>query len=275
MSNHSNIAFIGAGNMGSSLIAGLINDGFPPEYIFISDPDIAKLKTLQNTFPGMHVSLDNHETIMTAKTIVFAVKPQQMKTMIIELATTIKNEKPLMISIAAGTRINSIQQWLNDQDSAIVRCMPNTPALIRCGATGLFANAHVSAEQKDLAESIMRAVGITVWVNQEEDLDIITALSGSGPAYFFLLMEALATAATRLGLNAEVARLLTLQTGYGATRMALESNHDLNELRYNVTSPGGTTAAAIQVLQDGNLQELLAEALNAARKRADELSRLA
>ncbi len=182
-----------------------------------------------------------------------------------------QDQQPLVISIAAGIRTPDLARWLG-ADTAIVRAMPNTPALVQSGATGLFANAHVRDQQRDLAETILRAVGLTLWVEQEDQLDLVTALSGSGPAYFFLVMEALQEAASKLGLPAETARLLALQTAFGASRMALESDEDAAALRQRVTSPGGTTEQALRVLEEGGLRNLMEQALTAAARRSRELA---
>jgi pyrroline-5-carboxylate reductase len=178
----------------------------------------------------------------------------------------------LIISIAAGVREASLDRWLGG-NASIVRCMPNTPALVKTGATALHANNRVSPEQKSMAEAILRAVGVAVWVEQEELLDAVTALSGSGPAYFFLFMEAMEDAATELGLDKATARLLTQQTALGAARIAIESDDGPAELRRRVTSPGGTTEKAIEIFEGGSLRRLVLEAMKAANARAAELSK--
>jgi pyrroline-5-carboxylate reductase len=195
--------------------------------------------------------------------IILAVKPQILRPVTEELAETAQARQPLIISIAAGVREPDIRRWLG-YDAAIVRTMPNTPALVGSGATALFANAQVNHEQRQMAESIMRSVGLTVWVDSERMLDAVTALSGSGPAYFFLLMEALEKTGVRLGLAPETARLLTLQTAFGAAKMALESPENVAILRAGVTSPGGTTERAISVFQDEQLDRLIARSLAAS-----------
>lgn len=268
MKNHT-ITFIGAGNMAHSLIGGLIADGFDPKKIWATNPLPEQLENLKPL--GIHTSQDNHVGAAHADIIIFAVKPQILKTVALELAEIINKKNSLVISIAAGVRETDLRRWLGN-NCAIVRCMPNTPALVSSGATGLYANPHVTPEQKNLAESILRAVGITVWLDDETHLDTVTALSGSGPAYFFLMMEALENAAVNLGLPSETARLLTIQTALGAARMALESSHTVSELRQNVTSPGGTTERALQVLEHGQLKSLFAEAVQAAQQRAIELA---
>jgi pyrroline-5-carboxylate reductase len=263
------ITFIGAGNMAHSLIGGLIADGYSAAQLWATCPEAEMLQALRAQF-AIHTTQNNAEGAQAADVVVFAVKPQVLKAVASEIASVIKTKNPLIVSIAAGVRENDIQRWLGG-DIAIVRCMPNTPALLKCGATGLYANTFVSAEQKDLAESILRAVGMTVWLTAENQLDAVTALSGSGPAYFFRLMETLIQGAEELGLPRETATLLTLQTALGAARMALESNEPVTELRKRVTSPGGTTERALQVLEEGNLIKLFADVLRAAQQRSIEL----
>jgi len=208
-----------------------------------------------------------------AKVVVLAVKPQVMPGVAKELAQVVQATRPLVISIAAGVRVESLDAWLGG-DVALVRTMPNTPAMIQTGATALFASTEVSESQANLAESIMRAVGLIQWVEDEAMLDTVTALSGSGPAYFFLVMEILEHAATQLGLPQETARLLTLQTALGAARMALESEDSTAVLRQKVTSPGGATEQAIKTLEEGDIRRLFAEAVRSAQQRSVELSAL-
>jgi len=190
-----------------------------------------------------------------------------------ELSSTVQQQKPLIISIAACVREPDINRWLGG-DIAIVRTMPNTPAMVQSGATALIANAAVTEEQRELAETIMRAVGLTLWLEDESQLDAVTALSGSGPAYFFLVMEAMEHAGRELGLSGQTARLLTMQTAFGAAKMALESSDNAAILRERVTSPGGTTEKALEVLENGKLRELFDQALKAACERSHELAEL-
>lgn len=266
------ITFIGAGNMGSSLIGGLIKDGHPAGNIWACDPSQEKLDYLQQTYQ-IHTTTENEQAAHAAGVIVLAVKPQLFAKVTQPLASVIQGRKPLFISIAAGIRESSIQHWLGGSH-AIVRAMPNTPALIGCGATALYANSHVSKEQRNTAESILRAVGIALWLDDEQLMDVVTALSGSGPAYFFLMMEALQDAAEQSGLPADTARLLTLQTALGAARMAIESGKPLPELRHNVTSPGGTTEKALSVLEENHIRDIYRKALQAARLRSEELAEM-
>lgn len=267
------ITFIGAGNMARSLIAGLTADEMPYD-IRISDPNPEQLQGIQQYWPTVKKFEDNIEAIKGADVVVLAVKPQIMELVCEPLQNIIKKESPLVVSIAAGITIGNISTWLNDANTAIVRCMPNTPSLVQSGMTGLFANTAVTSEQSNIAESILRAVGSTLWLSTEEQLDAVTAVSGSGPAYFFLVMEAMQKAAQELGLNAEDSRLLVLQTAFGAAKLALESDDDAGVLRQRVTSKGGTTEAALNKLIGGGLPALFEEAMVAATIRSKELSKL-
>ena len=265
------IGFIGGGNMADSLIGGLINAGYSAAGITVSEPDEARLQTLKERFK-VKVSLDNNETL-NCEIIILSVKPQLLKTVCLQLDRN-KINNSLFISIAAGVKSTDINRWLNN-NQAIVRCMPNTPALLQCGATGLFANELVTDTQKQQAEKIMQAVGIAIWVDSEEQLNAVTAVSGSGPAYFFLMMEAMQQAGEKLGLTADVTQQLVLQTALGAARMATESDISPAELRQRVTSKGGTTEQAILSFQSANYQQIVLDALTAANNRsislADEL----
>lgn len=267
-----NIAFIGGGNMAASLIGGLVADGYDPRYLLVSDPDSEKLAALAAGF-GVQTLGSNPDLVSRADVLVLAVKPQVLESVARDLAPFVQEQQPLVISIAAGVRESDLERWFGG-GIALVRCMPNTPAMIQTGATVLHANTAVSSDQKDLAESILRAVGLTRWVDDESLMDAVTALSGSGPAYFFLVMEAMEAAAVRMGISAESARLLTLQTALGAARMAIESSDGPATLRQRVTSPGGTTEAALRTLEDGGLRELFEKALGDARDRSVELSKL-
>jgi pyrroline-5-carboxylate reductase len=264
------LAFIGAGNMARSLIGGLIADGWDATCISVSDPDTAQLAALSSRFQ-VNTDTNNHTVTENADVVVLAVKPQIIRDVGLDLSDLIQNRQPLLISIAAGIRATDLQRWLGGS-CALVRCMPNTPALVQSGATALWRNEHVNDEQKDLAESILRAVGLALWVDSEDLMDSVTALSGSGPAYFLLVMEALQEAGQAMGLPEETAKLLSLQTAFGAAKMALESSEDAAVLRQRVTSPGGTTEKALAVLENGGLRALFSDALNAARERSRELA---
>lgn len=266
------LSFIGAGNMARSLIGGLIADGYPVHRICVSDPNPDQLVTLAAQF-NIRTGTDNIAAAGEADTLILAVKPQVLHDVVVEISDVVARNKTLVISIAAGIRESDIDRWLGIGTAAIVRAMPNTPALIQCGATALYANARVTQEQRDLAESVLRAVGLTLWLKDEALMDTITALSGSGPAYFLLVMEILQSVGTELGLDAESSRLLTLQTAFGAAKMALESADDPATLRERVTSPGGTTEQAVRVLEEGGLRALISKAVRAARDRSEELAK--
>jgi len=266
------IAFIGGGNMARSLIAGLVADGYDPSKLSVSDPDHAKREALGQQF-GVRVSAETATTVDAAEVIVLCVKPQVASVACREVGALIAEPLPLVISVMAGVTETSIHGWLG-QSAPLVRAMPNTPMLVQSGAIGLHAAAGTKTKQTNLAEEIMRAGGLTHWVKTEAELDTVTALSGSGPAYFFLFMEALEEAAIAEGLDAEGARLLSIQTALGAARMAVESDESPQQLRRRVTSPGGTTERAITVFEEGGLHALTLRAVAAARRRAHELSEL-
>jgi len=266
------LAFIGGGNMAASLISGLVNDGYDSQHILVSDPDAEKLASLAAHF-RIKSSADNNQAVANADIVILAVKPQAMEKVARALADTLQQTKPLVISIAAGICEADLQNWLGGEIS-LVRTMPNTPAMIQTGAIVLHASSEVSKKQQDLAESIMRSVGLTRWVNSEELMDAVTALSGSGPAYFFLVMEAMEAAGIELGIPADTARLLTLQTALGAAKMAMESADGPAILRQRVTSPGGTTESALKTLNEGDLLPLFKQALTDARDRSVELSKI-
>ncbi len=264
------IAFIGGGNMATALVSGLVADGYEPRRIVVSDSDPEKLSMLAARF-GIRSASDNLDAAGDADVVILAVKPQVIEAVARELAPLLQRRRPLVISIAAGVTEGHLRHWLGD-GIPLVRTMPNTPAMLQAGATVLHASDDVSDEQRSLAESILRAVGLTLWVEEEAMMDAVTALSGSGPAYFFLVMEALEEAGRELGLPAESARLLTLQTALGAARMAIESSDGPAVLRERVTSPGGTTERALGILDEGGIRELFRQALTGARDRSRELS---
>jgi pyrroline-5-carboxylate reductase len=265
------IAFIGGGNMATSLVAGLIADGYSPKNLILSDPDRAKLGALTTRF-GVGTTSTNLDAVQGADVAVLCVKPQMARVVCSELAPAAAGV-PLFISVMAGIREGSIQSWMGSA-RPLVRAMPNTPAMIQAGAIVLHATAEVTASQQSQAETILRAGGLTRWVDREELMDAVTALSGSGPAYFFLLMETLEQAGIHLGLDPESARLLTIQTALGAARMAVESTDTPHELRLRVTSPNGTTERALQVLESGGFTALVDRAVRAACGRSQELSQI-
>ncbi len=263
------IAFLGGGNMATSLVGGLVESGHPPGDIVVSEPVAEKRRDLAERF-AVGVTADNREAAAASDVVVLAVKPQDMAEVVTGAAGAMREGGPLVVSIAAGTRIGRILEWLG-YPAPVVRTMPNTPALLGCGATALFANEAVTDEQRDAAETILQSAGIALWVDDEGLLDAVTAVSGSGPAYYFLLMEHMIRTGERLGLTASQARDLTLQTALGAARMALESGRTPDELRVGVTSPGGTTARALDLFREGGFGELVERALTGARDRSREL----
>jgi pyrroline-5-carboxylate reductase len=269
--NTQKIGFIGGGNMASSLISGLIASGHSPQDLWVSDINQDALKVLAKNL-NVNTSTNNDEIINAVDVVVLAVKPQILSTVAKNATASIQQKQPLVVSIAAGISQQSLSQWLGN-NIAIVRCMPNTPALVLTGATALHANAQVTAEQHDLAENIMRSVGIALWVNDESELDVVTAVSGSGPAYYFLLMEAMEKAAIEMGMNEVTARLLVQQTALGAAKIALESSESPEQLRKRVTSPGGTTQQALETFEEGGFTALVSKALHAARDRSIEMSK--
>lgn len=258
--------------MARSLAAGLVKNGWPRARLLLADPDASQRETLARSL-RVRTQADNDTVASRADILVLAVKPQLLKSVVQPLAGVLQRRRPLLVSIAAGIRLNDIERWAGG-GLAIVRTMPNTAALIGSGATGLYANDRVDARQRAQAEAILRAVGVTVWVASEEQLDVVTALSGSGPAYFFYVMEVLERAAIAGGLEPQQARLLTLETAYGAAKMALEGAEEPALLRARVTSPGGTTERAIDTLRQHDLEGAFGAALQAAATRARELAQM-
>lgn len=264
------IVFIGGGNMAGSLVRGLISDGFAGTNICVAEPNAQRRQEIASAF-GVNVAADNCAALTEADIVVLATKPQVLETVCRQLADCIPSPAPLIVSIAAGVRTKAILGWLG-RELPLVRTMPNTPAAVGAGISALYAAPETSQDQRNQAESLMRAVGATVWVNDEALLDAVTAVSGSGPAYFFLLMESIQQAGNELGLSPEVARLLTLQTAFGAAKIALESGDEASVLRQKVTSPGGTTEKALEVLRSGDFEEIVIKAVKAASKRGAELA---
>lgn len=265
---HPKIAFIGAGNMARAILGGLLAEGFAPADLIAAGPNPDKLEDLARQ--GLQVTGDNTAAAAAAQVVVLAVKPQLLKGVAQQLASAL-GHKPLVISLAAGITTRSLDAWLHG-DLPLVRAMPNTPSQLRLGATGLFANLRVTAQGRALAERILGAVGSLVWVDSEEQLDAVTAVSGSGPAYYFLFMEAMIEAGVSLGLTRETARQLTLQTALGAAELARHSELPVDELRRQVTSPKGTTEQAIRVFEDEGLPAIVERAMRACHARARELS---
>ncbi len=268
---NSKISFIGAGNMANSIIRGLLADGYDSKNIWATNTELEKLDELSNL--NINISIDNRLAVGNTDIVVLAVKPQVLKDVISKIAGLIREKKPLIISVAAAINLETLQNYLQDNTIAIIRSMPNTPALLKCGATGLFANSNCSQEQKKITESIFNSIGISVWVNSDEEIDSVAALSGSGPAYFFLLIEALQSAGIKLGLSKETASILSRQTALGAARMTTESEDTtVKQLRQKVTSPGGMTQAAISILEKSQFPMLIEKAIQAAKQCAEELA---
>jgi pyrroline-5-carboxylate reductase len=261
------ITFIGSGNMAQSLVGGLLQDGYDKTCIRVSDINKPLLQQVADQF-GVATFVDNQVAIDSTDVLIVAVKPLHVKDMLSQL-----NIAPttLIVSIAAGILVKDLENW-SGNNNAVVRCMPNTPSLVQSGAAGLFANALANGEQKDLAESILRAVGLTVWVDNEQQIDAVTAVSGSGPAYYFMFMEAMVEAAMELGLSKEQAQLLTKQTAFGAAKMALESPLEPDVLRQNVTSKKGTTEKALNSFKESGLHAMVKNAMSAAKDRSAEMA---
>lgn len=267
--NNTHLAFIGAGNMARSLIGGLIEKGYSASNITVSDINNDMLSKLARDF-SLNTTTDNASAALDADVVVLAVKPQTVKLVIEQIKTVIPQRQPVVISIAAGVREKDISRWIGN-DHPVIRCMPNTPSLIGAGASGLFANAYVTNAQKQLAQMMFDATGIAHWVEEEGLLDSITALSGSGPAYFFFLAQCMSDAAVKLGLDKELAETLANQTAFGAARMLVETNIDAKQLRENVTSKGGTTHAAINSFESNEMRNIIYKGMESAYKRSIEL----
>lgn len=264
------VAFVGGGNMARSLIGGLVARGVPATSIRVAEPVSELRDSLTRDF-GIHTFTDNATAAANATTWVFAVKPQVMRAVCEALAPAAQAARPLVVSIAAGITAAQLERWLGG-DLAVVRAMPNTPALLGAGVTGLFANERVDAAQRAQAADLLEAAGKNVWIEDEPLMDAVTAVSGSGPAYVFLLAEAMQTAAEAEGLSGEAARTLVQHTILGAARMLIENDEMPSELRRRVTSPGGTTQAAIENFEAGGFRELVARAIRAATERGRQLS---
>jgi pyrroline-5-carboxylate reductase len=264
------IAFIGGGNMARSLVGGLLARGWGTSRVHVADPHAPTREALAAQF-GVGVHAVNLEAASRAGVWVLAVKPQMLHSVAGGMADLAQRQRPLLVSIAAGITSAQLERWFGG-DLPVVRAMPNTPSLLGAGATGLYANARVSDAQRALVEELLAAAGITRWVEDEALMDTVTALSGSGPAYVFLLAEAMQAAAEGQGLAPEAARQLTLQTVHGAARMLLESGEDAGTLRQRVTSPDGTTQAALESFESMGFREVVARAIAAATRRGGELS---
>lgn len=261
------IAFIGGGNMAQALIGGLLAKDLKASRITVAEP-LAELRTLLAA-RGVQVSADNRAAVMDADVVVLAVKPQVMGSVLAGLAGVLQGR--LVISIAAGVSTDTLASMLGGH-SRIIRAMPNTPALVQTGATGLYASSGVTAQDRQDASSILAATGLVLWVQDEAQMHAVTAVSGSGPAYFFYWMEAMIAAGKSLGLDERTARDLTLQTALGAAQMAITSGEHPSRLRQNVTSPNGTTQAAIEKMNELAVSAHIEQAIAAAALRSEALS---
>lgn len=266
-----NIAFIGAGNMNGAIISGLVSNGYSPQHIMVSNPSPEKRIALQQRL-GIKQTASNTEAVEFADVIVLGVKPYLMSDVCKDFAQQLDITDKSFISVAAGCPLQHIEQALG-QPCSVFRTMPNTPSEVGAGVTGIFANTKASADDKAFAEQLMQSVGIVKWLDREEQIDHIIAVSGSAPAYFFLFMEAMEKQAIAYGFSAEDSRDLVQQTAYGAAKMVIESQLPISKLRENVTSKGGSTHAAICSFQEDNLEETVSKAMNSAIARAKEMAK--
>jgi len=270
MSNYK-VGFIGGGNMARALVGGLLSSGYRPENLMLAEPNAERRGVLSADLPGVLVSGDNNTVADRAECLVLAVKPQLMREVCLDLANSVQAGRPLVISVAAGTHSRDIDAWLGD-GLAVVRVMPNQPALLLKGASGLFANEVTSSKERDRATEILSAVGSVVHVADEGDIDAVTAISGTGPAYFYLLIDMLIQSAEDFGLDSQAAHKLVMDTAQGSASLAAVSGESMEAMIAHVRSPGGTTAAAFKVFDDKNVRDIFAAAIAAARQRAVELA---
>ena len=272
--NYEQVAFIGGGNMTRAIASGMLEHGFAAESIAIAEPLEAQREALAADFPGVFITASNDEAVARSGSIVLSVKPQIIAGVCKNLASAVQQRKPLVISIAAGPRANDIDSWLGN-NNAVVRVMPNQPALLGAGISGMHANAATTSEQLAAAKKILSAIGPVIEVPTEDDIDAVTAVSGSGPAYFYLLIDMVAKTGAELGLNADDARTLAIETALGAATLARNSDESMDELIARVRSPGGTTAAALDSLDENGVRDIFSRALTAARDRATVLADMA
>jgi len=265
------IGFVGGGNMTRAIVAGLIDGEYPAADLLIAEPAIEQRAALARDLPGVVIKESNDDVARRAGTVVLAVKPQVMRAVCTRLAATVQKARPLIISVAAGIRTGDIDRWLGG-GLAVVRVMPNQPALLRLGATGLFANELTSDEQKQRATRILSAVGHVVAVDSDADIDSVTAISGTGPAYFYLLIDMMMKSAQKFGLDPQAARILTIETAKGAAAIADAEDETMRSLIERVRSPGGTTTAAFDSLEADHVRDIFARAFEAARDRAIALA---
>lgn len=267
------IGFIGAGNMASAIIRGMVENGFKGSQIGVADLNQSLLDTLKEDV-GV-ATFDTNSALMDfADIIILAVKPQVMTTVLTQIKASYNTERHLMVSVAAGISIQGIQQDIGNNNAAVVRVMPNTPSLIGEGMSGLYANEFCSPDQKEMVEHIMAAVGQVLWLDEEDKIHAVTAISGSGPAYYFHFMEAMIAAAIEYGIDRESATKLVLQTAKGAAHLAISSSDDVTQLRKKVTSPGGTTEQGVNSMKESGLDDIVKKGMNAARDRSVELGKM-
>ncbi len=265
------VGLIGGGNMARAIAGGLLRGGMHATDLFIAEPRPEQCDLLRQELYGAMVTEDNTAVASQAEVLLFAVKPQILKAVCVDLASVVRNSRPLIMSIAAGPRIDDIDSWLGGGNS-VVRVMPNQPALIDQGISAMIANRRTGAGPRELAERIMSAVGQVVWVNTESDIDAVTAVSGTGPAYFYLLIDVMIDAGVRFGLDAATARTLAVETARGATALAAAETESMASMIERVRSPGGTTTAAFEQLDAADVRGIFAKAIEAARDRAVELA---
>lgn len=265
------IGFIGGGNMTFAIAGGMLSSGFPAANLAISEPSAEQRIRLAESLPGVTLNSDNVATASNVDCIVLATKPQILPEVCRDLAADVQNSKPLILSIAAGIRSDDIEAWLGG-DLAIIRVMPNQPAFLRLGVSALFANEKCSDADCDLGTRVMQAVGKVVQVKAETDIDSVTAISGSGPAYFYLLIDMMEQTATAMGLDEGTARTLAVETAVGAAALAANSDEAMSDLIAKVRSPGGTTAAALDSLEKQDVRAIFSAAMKAAEKRAKQLA---
>jgi len=269
--DYGKVAFVGGGNMARALAGGMLAAGYEPSHILISEPVAENRRRLAEELHGAVVSADNEQVVSEAACVLFAVKPQILSAVCRPLAPVMQRTRPLIISIAAGVRSDDIDSWLGG-GLAVVRVMPNQPALLRLGISGMYSNRRTTAAQLEAARSIIETTGPVIAVPTEADIDTVTAVSGTGPAYFYLLVDMLVKVAEQLGLDHDAALALTLETARGAGEMAEQSGETMDTLIARVRSPGGTTAAAFDYLDGTNFRDIFSAAVIAARDRAVELA---
>ncbi len=268
-----NIAFIGAGNMTQSIVGGMVASGYPAASISVSNPSPGKLEKMANEL-NVNTSQNNADVAEQADVIVLAVKPQLMADVCADLRNSVSNlSDKLIVTIAAGIRMARYRDYLGD-DIRMIRVMPNTPSLVGKGMSGLVADDRVSEDDRDFITEAFDGVGATLWVADEDELDILGAVAGSGPAYFFQFMASIQKAAVRLGFDSDKARTMVQQTALGAAEMAIASELDLEELRKQVTSKGGSTAKGVEQYQAYDIDKISADAIEAAVKRNHEMAKL-